>query len=166
MTTDIFSRGGQDFGGSFAADAAKVVFSQADVNDGGVGLLTQNLAINYTQQITRLYEIGTQKTFYVVGRAQGQVSMGRVLGPRPVQLGFYQKFGNACNAAENNIDFLADTGCTQTGGQVVNFTEGVYAFGIRNAVITSIGITIAAQDMIINEQLAMLFVALNSQAGG
>ena len=58
MAADVFSRQGQDFGGSFAADAAKVVFSATDLNDGGVGLLTQSLSFNYTQSITRMYEIG------------------------------------------------------------------------------------------------------------
>lgn len=165
MPADIFSRGGNDFGGSIAADSARLVFSASGLADGGVGLLTQNVSINYSQQINRIYELGTQKTYFVVGRAQGQVSLGRVLGPRAVQLGFYQKFGDACNAAENNIDFLADTGCTQTGGQVVNFTNGVYSFGVRNAVIMSIAISVATQDMVINEQLQMMFVSLVTTAG-
>ena len=151
MAADVFSRQGQDFGGSFAADAAKVVFSATDLNDGGVGLLTQSLSFNYTQSITRMYELGSQKTFYVAGRAQGQATLARVLGPRPVQLAFYQKYGNVCNAASNNIDFVADTGC-QTGG-ADSFTGGVYAFTLRGAVITSIQVSVQANDMIINGKL-------------
>ena len=159
MPADVFSRGRQDFGGSFSADAAKVVFSATDLNDGGVGLLTQNLSFNYTQSITRLYEIGSQKTFYVAGRAQGQATMARILGPRPVQLAFYQKYGNGCNAASNNIDCVADTGCAANGAD--SFTGGVYAFSMRGAVITSIQVTVQAQDMIINESLTMMYIALN-----
>jgi hypothetical protein len=158
MAADVFSRQGQDFGGSFAADAAKVVFSATDLNDGGVGLLTQSLSFNYTQSITRMYEIGSQKTFYVAGRAQGQATLARVLGPRPVQLAFYQKYGNVCNAASNNIDFVADTGC-QAGG-ADSFTGGVYAFTLRGAVITSIQVSVQANDMIINESLTLMYIAL------
>jgi hypothetical protein len=162
MAADVFSRQGQDFGGSFAADAAKVVFSATDLNDGGVGLLTQSLSFNYTQSITRMYEIGSQKTFYVAGRAQGQATLARVLGPRPVQLAFYQKYGNVCNAASNNIDFVADTGCDPSGG---GFTGGVYAFTLRGAVITSIQVSVQANDMIINESLTLMYIALILSGG-
>ena len=152
---DLFNRGGADFGGSFSADSAAVTFSAGDVNDGGVGLLTQNMQVQYQQQITRMYEIGTQKTFYVVGRAQGTVSMGRVLGPRTVQLSFYQKYGDACKADGNNINFGVGAGCEDGGGSSTDFN-----FTLKNCVITSIGFSVAAQDMIINESLQMMFVAL------
>lgn len=62
---DIYNRSGNQFAGSIAADAARVVFS--GVGDllgtgtaaGGVGLLTQSLQISYMQQVSRIYEIGT-----------------------------------------------------------------------------------------------------------
>lgn len=152
---DIFSRAGQDFMGSFASDAARVAFAGGGT-DGvvGVGLLTQSLSCNYTQAITRLYEIGTNFTYLVAGRTQGQISLGRVLGPRPVQAAFYAKYGNVCNAATNNLNFEATAGCNGVGA------TGTFTFGIKNAVINSIGFSVAAQDMVINEQLAMMFVSL------
>lgn len=160
---DIFSRSGSDFRGSFASDAAKVVFSgsQQDGLSAGVGLLTQNMAVNYTQQVTRLYEIGTNFTYLIAGRTQGQLSMGRILGPRPVQIGFYTKYGSVCNAATNNLNFEATTGCQ--GGENPSVTgEGAsIRFGVKNAVITNIALTVAAMDMIINEQLAMMFISLD-----
>lgn len=163
---DIFSRAGQDFKGSFAADAARVAFAGGSADLLGVGLLTQTISVNYTQALTRLYEIGTNYTYIVAGRTAGQLAMGRVLGPRPIQLGFYAKYGNVCNAATNNLNFEAETGCPtgenpgNTGG-----LSGTYTFGIRNAVITNIAITVSAQDMIINEQLQMMFVSLNLDNG-
>jgi hypothetical protein len=158
MPTDVFSRGGHDFKGSFAADSAKVVFAGGgDLQAGGVGLLTQNLSVNYTQQITRLYEIGSQNTYYVGGRTQGQATLGRVFGPRALQLGFYQKFGDVCKAADNTINFSLEAGCA-SGAQADYAKAG---FTIHNAVITSMGFTVQAQDMIINEQVQLMFVALS-----
>ena len=158
MPTDVFSRGGHDFKGSFSADSAKVVFAGGgDLQAGGVGLLTQNLSVNYTQQITRLYEIGSQNTYYVGGRTQGQATLGRVFGPRALQLGFYQKFGDVCKAADNTIDFSLEAGCAS--GSQADFEKA--GFTIHNAVITSMGFTVQAQDMIINEQVQLMFVALS-----
>lgn len=166
MATDIYGRGGQDFGGAIAADAARVVFSAPELDGSGVGMLVQQLQLSYQQQITRVFEVGSDKTFYIAGRTQGQVTMARIMGPRPVQLGFYTKFGNACLAAENNIDFLAETGCTsRSGGRTVQ-SGSAYAFTIKHAVIINLGIQIAAQDMVINEQVQMMFTALNAGQTG
>jgi hypothetical protein len=159
--TDVYGRSGQDFGGAVSADAAKIVFAAPDLGGGGVGMLVQQLGLNYQQQVTRVFEVGSDKTFYIVGRTQGQVSMSRILGPRPVQLGFYTKFGNACNASTNNINFVADTGCNNSSGST-SFTNGTYAFTIKFAIIIQLGITVQAQDMVINEQVGMMFAALNA----
>jgi len=174
MAADIYSRAGNDFGGAFAADAAKVVFGSdflgagtataSGTRAGGVGLLTQNLQIQYSQAVTRLYEIGSNATFLVAGRTQGQASMGRVLGPRAVNIAFYTKYGNVCNAGQNNINFEADAGCPENAGLYYGgggaTASGSYTFIIRYVVITNIGIAVAAQDMIINEQLQLMFISL------
>lgn len=165
--TDVFSRAGQDFGGAIAADAAQATFSSAGGGLGGsVGMLVQQLGINYQQQVTRIFEIGTESTYYVVGRTQGQVDLARVLGPRAVQLAFYTKFGNACNAATNNINFMADTGCPGAAGSGGSgFSNGTYSFTVMYAVIIQLGITINSQDMIINEKVGMMFAALDPGQG-
>lgn len=166
MATDVFGRGGQAFGGAIAADAARVVFSTgtdgAGVNEAQPGMLVQQLKLNYQQQITRVYEIGSDKTFYVVGRTQGQVEMARIMGPRTIQLGFYTKFGNACLAATNNINFIAETGCTAQDGSRVTRSGSAYSFTVKHAVIINLGVQIGAQDMVINEQVQMMFTALNA----
>lgn len=155
---DIYARSGQDFKGSFAADAARVVFagSSGDGLVAGVGLLTQTLNVNYAQAIQRLYEIGTNFTYFIAGRTQGSVGLGRVLGPRPVQLAFYRKYGNVCNAATNNLNFEAATGCDAAGNTQVRF-------GIRNSVISNMSLAVNANDMMINEQLQMMFISLDLQ---
>lgn len=167
---DIFNRASNQFGGSFASDAAKVVFSTgggaaaSPGGSGGVGLLTQSAQINYSQQITRLYEIGSNYTFLVAGRTQGTVSMARVLGPRQVQTQFYTNYGNVCNAANNNLTINMQTGCPTGAGAGQDGGLGSIAFLIKNCVIVSLGLSIAAQDMIVNEQFQMMFISLELQS--
>ncbi len=177
---DLFGRFADSYGGAFAADAARITFAldpgllgsgvtpglvdplnpTGGIN-GGVGMLTQNLTFNYSQQITRIYEIGTNYSFYVAGRTQGNLSLGRVIGPRPVAVGFYSKYGDVCKAATNQLDIEMATGCRQIGG-----FDQVYAFSLKFCVIMSIGVSIAAQDMMINEQLALMFGSLNMRGVG
>lgn len=155
---DLFGRFADAFGGSFAADAARITFA-ADPGilgtTGGVGMLTQQLSFNYQQQISRIYEIGTNLSFYIAGRTQGNLSVGRVLGPRPVAVAFYKKYGNVCDAATNHLDIEMSAGCKQVGS-----ANQQYSFGLKFCVIMSIGVSVAAQDMMINEQLQLMFASL------
>ena len=118
----------------------------------------QDLSFNYQQAVTRIYELGTAKTFYVAGRAQGQATCGRILGPRGIQRVFYEKYGNVCSP-DNILDFTADTACHSSAG--IPSALRKYKFHMTGVVITSIGITVRANDMIINEQLQMFFASLS-----
>lgn len=166
---DLFGRAADSFGGAFSADSAKITFAEDTgafgavaggaalaALGGGVGMLTQQLSFSYQQQVTRIYEIGTNFSFYVAGRTQGSLSMGRVIGPRPVAVAFYRKFGSVCQAATNTLNIQLATGCQDPG----QFAQ-VYAFSLKFCVITSIGVSINAQDMMINEQLQLMFASLN-----
>ncbi len=153
MPNDIFGRQALDVGGAFAADAAVVTF--AGIDGGGVGLLTQSLNFQYQQQITRLYEVGSRQTFYVGGRSQGSASVARILGPRAVSAAFYSVYGNICNAASNTLAFQLAVGCNDPA----DLGQGM-AFSLLGVVITSIGISVQAENMIINEQLQLMFVTL------
>jgi hypothetical protein len=146
MATDVFSRD-VSYGGAFSADGAAVTFTNF-----GAGLLVQNISYVYQQAITRLYEVGSSDIYLVAGRTQGQVTLARVLGPSVLMPAFYTQYGNVCNAAGNSLTFTAQMGCgSQGGGQV-------QTVGINHAVISQLGGSVSAQDMVINETLAMMFL--------
>lgn len=175
---DMFGRAADAYGGAFSADAARITFASdpglpppgllgttagglnppfdvLETINGGVGMLTQQLSFNYQQQISRIYEIGTNLSFYVAGRTQGNMSIGRVIGPRPVAVAFYRKYGSVCDAATNHLDIEMATGCRTTGGY-----NQPYSFAMKFCVIMSIGVSVQAQDMMINEQLQVMFASL------
>ena len=147
---DVFGRIPQQFGGAFAADAAVASFS--GLAGGGVGLLCQEIQFTYQQRVTRLYEIGSHFTFYVVGRTAGEAHVQRVLGPRPVSLAFYSTYGNPCTTG--TLLFQIGVGC------VLGDIEGSLSFVLTGVLLTSISISVRAEDMIVAESLHMMFVAL------
>ena len=153
FSTDVFGRQPLQFGGAFAADSAICTFG--GIAGGGVGLLTQQLNFQYQQQITRIYEVGTTNTYYVAGRSQGSSSVNRVLGPRPVSAAFYAAYGNICNAANNTLIFQVVAGCNAPGDVGNGFT-----FAMVGSVIVSLGMSVQAENMIVNESLNLMFIAL------
>ncbi len=160
---DIFGRASDVFGGAFSADDALITFP-ADFGSGVVGddgaalgLIAQNLQYNYQQQVVRIYELTSNSQYYIAGRTQGTAGMARILGPKPIQIAFYTKYGDVCNAGNNIVEINLLTGCT-SGDKPV--TQG-FALTLKYLVITSLGGMINAQDMIVNEQVAMMFAALD-----
>lgn len=164
---DMFSRTGNELKGSFAADAAKITFgvvTQDALDD--IGLLCQQIQVRYSQNITRIWEIGTQNTYLIAGRCQGQAGLSRVLGPRPISVQFYNTYGNVCLAGGNIINFQADTGCptgnfTPVGEATPGgLTEDTFLFVMHNTVITDFSVVVGANDMVANEQVQLMFVSL------
>lgn len=150
---DIYSRTTDAYGGSFSADQGTLSFP-ALINAQGsdAGLLIQNMSVNYTQSVTRLFEVGSPNIYYVGGRTSGSASIARVIGPRKIAREFYLTYGDICRARTNTIHLALSTGCDvdQTGTSRASYTA-------HFVVITSIGISVTAADMLINEQLAMIF---------
>lgn len=151
MPQDVFGRTVAAYGGSFAADTARLVFNAAPSS----GLLVQNLNFQYSQNITRLYDLGDNKVYYVGGRTQGQMSIARVIGPRVLLAQFYSQYGDVCNARGNMAMFQMARGC-----------EGAtFSYTMMYCVITTIGVAAAAADMVVNEQSTIMFSSLTYTEG-
>lgn len=155
--SDIFGRAAQEFGGAIAADSVKLNFSGAGATLTETGMLAQQLQIQYQQQVTRIYEIGTNFTYFVVGRTSGQVSMNRIIGPKAVNVAFYKQYGDACKADQNNLAFKASSGCFTNGNGTLS-PESI--FTTKHVLINQIGMNVNSSDMLVNEQVAMMFNSL------
>lgn len=138
--------GGQTYNGGFRADQLELTFAGTDV----AGFLVQNVQFQYTQQVTMLYEIGSENVYYVGGRAQGSATLARVLGPAPLSAQFIQNFNDICQPQD--ISFNASSGCRGGGA---NYT-------LEDAVLTTIALSVTSQEVVISEQLQFIFIDLES----
>lgn len=136
--------GGQTYNGGFRADQLTLTFGGVDVS----GFLVQNVQFSYTQQITMLYEIGSENVYYVGGRAQGTATLARVIGPAPLAAQFINQFNDLCEPQDINFD--ASNGCQGGGLQ----------YTLEDAVLTTVSVSVTAQDVVINEQLQFIFIDL------
>lgn len=166
MGQDIFSRVTDKLGGTFSADSAFITFPNVVGFQGAFtadfGLLLQSLNVTYRQTVSRFYEVGRAATYLVGGRTEGQLAIQRIQGPRTISAAFYRKFGDVCQALTNALDFEIQTGCaTATAGQ----QQGAVAFSCGFCVITQITLAVAAQDMMINESLQMMFNSFEYNTG-
>ena len=153
MANDIFNRNVSTLAGVFTSDAAVLEFTGGGAGDR-FSQLVQQVQFSYAQTITRLYEVGGPNIYYVGGRTQGQMNVNRIIGPKGTVCGFYNKFGDVCSANENVI------GLDLSAENCLNGEAGGGKYTMKNVVITQVGIAVAAQDMIINENTTMMFSSL------
>jgi len=158
---DIFNRDQSRLNGVFTADRVKLTMPNK------LGTLVQQFQASYAQTITRLYEVGSNdegsegklasNTYYVGGRTQGNLSLGRVVGPGNTIKTMYTTYGDVCDPQPIYVE-LTETNCLASNSTSVQLT---YAF--KNAVIQQVGLSVAAQDMIINENISMMFSSMSAQ---
>lgn len=177
----VYSRQKTTYGGSFASDLASLTIAGNGTPNGIPLGIVQNVQVSFAQQIARIYDVsngglsnsaagGNVPVFYVGGRTQGQATIARVLGPQSGALcAFYKGMGNVCSPQD--LNFVLRGGCespvggqgtTPTAVEFINnsvgtglFEEAKYA--ITGAVMTNIGFTVGSQDMIVNENVTLMF---------
>lgn len=154
MALDLYGREEPVYGGAFSADSALLNFAGIT----GVGLITQQLNFSYQQNVTRIYEVGTNFQYYIVGRAQGTVSMNRVLGPRPLAFAFYTQYGNPCNAASNTIQLSFSQGCENA--EDAQAQDTLSTMSLLGVLLQNVGFSVQAEQMMINEQAQAMYVSL------
>lgn len=150
---DVFTRTEVDFGGAMHAQNGVIV----PVN-GLSGVLMQNIQLSYQQQVTRLYELGNRgartKVYYVGGRANGSMGAAHVVGPGVAMKAFYDNFGDVCKAINNTcVVDLAPNICDGQGQAGAKYT-------CKYCVLVSIGVSVAAQDFVVNENSQLMFSGL------
>lgn len=159
MSLDIFGHQAAVAGSSFSADDAFMTFptpAGVVVSDRFVPAILQNAAFNYAQQITRLFDLASNRVFYVRGRAQGQGKLGQVLGPTALSQAFMHRYGNVCNAATNAIRFEMAGGCRNpTAAGALPWSEA-HAFTAMFVVIDQMGIQMTAEQMVIQTDVNII----------
>jgi len=152
MPADLFGRTDTKLGGAMSSDATRVTFAGLTTT----GLLLQNLQVQYSQQITRLYALDTPYTYFVAGRTDGSMRASQVVGPAGIQTAFYQRYADVCNST-GSMQMSAAAGCHSSEGGKMTLT-------ITNPVIRAFAFRVASSDMMINTDLDMTFVSMDIQS--
>lgn len=141
----------QNWNGSFRADLLKIRFGQIQS-----GLMAQSINFSYSQQVSMLFEVGSNNVYYVAGHAQGNAALSRVLGPGPSITTFMAAFGNVCSP--KNIDFEAQGSCKGSAG---NSQSQKASYTLEHAVLTTVGTSVDAQSIVVAENYGLMFANLD-----
>jgi hypothetical protein len=159
---NVFNPGGaaQPFNGAFRAEDLTATFG----GQSGVGALVQQAQFTVNRTVNMLYEVGSNNVYYVGNRRQGTAQLNRVVSSSDIFKQLLEKFGNMCTP--DTLTLTAGGGCGGGGGIVGaivnavvgggNGAAGTVHYDLKNATLTSIGGSVSAQEIIINEQLGFI----------
>ncbi len=148
---DVFKRAQLRWGGAFAAETGLLT-----PNRGLNGVLMQQLQLQYTQSVSKIYEIGPagspSAVYFVAGRPSGNLSVGHILGPGVAMKEYYDNFSDVCAAQDNDIEIKLTKPACGSGG-----SPSMIAYKCKFCVLTMVGIATQSQDLLINEQSQLTF---------
>ena len=141
---DIFGRN-LTYGGGFQPEGTTVNFS-------GItgGAIVRNISIGYDQAMSRIWDLGTGKCYFIAGHTNGTWGIGRVAGPGATlqALAAY----TVCNPG--TLSFNGGNGlCPATGNA---------AYTLHNVVTVQVSVAVTSDDMIINEGVGGTYLYLSS----
>jgi hypothetical protein len=147
-------------GGAMSAEATRITFSGVtglNTLDKQAGLIMQQLNIQYSQNITRLYALEDAKVYFIAGRTEGSFTIQHVIGPQGLLKSFIEAYGNVCGVLDKVFNISMATGCgtEPTGGNLKQNT-----IRLQCPLITSINLQMQAQNMIIGSGIQGMFVAM------
>lgn len=146
-------RATQKHNGSFQASDMVMEINGAKV----AGHVVQQIQMQYQQQITTLYEIGSNNVYYVGGRAQGTMSVARIAGPQAAPGIILTAYNDICAPGDMTLSAGSDS-CEAGGAFGGGQTNSTYILG--GVLVTSLGLSTQAQDVVVNEQMAFQFLDL------
>ena len=152
---DIFGRGNTGFGGAFTSAKAAMNISGDDVGEISK-LLVSNLQANYTQPLSRIYELASDRAYFVVGRPEGNGNIGAVFGPKAHASVAYADLADPCKKTNLELKFKSGASCGPAGKAL----STKWGRKLTCVILQSLGFQVNAQDMLINENIGFQYAAL------
>lgn len=127
--------------------------------------LVQNWNTQYSQNVEELFEIGSNRLYWNKGRPVGQGSIGRIVGGAAADTGssglFPKEAFDICDGGATFV--IKATGGHCTSGSSTKLDKGV-TITMSGVVVTSLGFTMAVQDVRIVESYGWRFAHLEISA--
>lgn len=160
---NIFENVDQTVGGAFTAENCSL-----DLGAGVAGAIVQRVQFNIERPINFVYEIpakpkAEQKVYYVGGRRRGQATFERIVGGSATFSAFIKTYGPLCDKPGNDITLTA-TGQCAIGGAASTPSQTT-SYKLKTPKITALGASVSAQDIVIVENVQMVFLDLQYNPG-
>jgi hypothetical protein len=150
---EIAGRVEPQYTGSLHRDVALVSWSS--VSPTGSALLAQDLHLEWTQRILRIYDLEAQSRvmYQLTGAAAGSWQAGRISAPAALSVQFYRRFTPPCPQAPALT-------CRPPGSPTPQRTVA-REWVMTGVEINGVGLQVTTRDITVQEQVAGSFVKVS-----
>jgi len=148
----IFGQNTADYQGTFRTVAGEGVTFNGQQD--GVSLI-QNLQVSHQQPIQNLFEVGSNKRYYVLGKPSGTFSIAQILGFGKQVLSQVTTLADPCTGNRTMVVTFPNSFCRKGGGGGESLS-----LTLKGVLLQSVGFTVASQDNLINSQVQGMMTEL------
>jgi hypothetical protein len=143
--------------GIFKGTGVKLILGTGDGSSNAlVGALVQTIALTYTRDVTRVWELGSDNTYYIVGHTAGQMQMDRIVAKAGEDI--LDMLSDVCTSASTSLTLSnTEVDCSPAGG-------ASFSLQIGGPVVTQRGFSMAANQFVVNSNAALMFSSLTNAA--
>jgi hypothetical protein len=148
-----------EIGGAWQLDGAVLTI------EGGEDLVITAANIAYDRAATKYSPLNSNKKFMITGEANGQVTLGMVIGPSPTIVDFLERYADTCRIRENNL-MISPVGTRFCDSS--NLNRSNLKFKCTGVLLSSlqIGVTQLGQNLtVVNAGLRMSIIGLEILGG-
>jgi hypothetical protein len=139
-----------EYQGAFRTTAGTALkFAGKDVT------LVQNLQVAHQQPVQPIFEVGSNKRYFVVGKASGTFTIGQILGFGSDALNSVKDMADPC-VGDRVLTMMIPNSHCKVGGK----TSGNLGLTLRGILLNQVGFTVAAQDNLVNSNVSGSMVDL------
>jgi hypothetical protein len=153
MAADVFGST-KKLSGAIRGASIKLTIANQDVVQAAA--LVQSVQMQYSRQVSRLFELGSENMYYNIGNSEGQGAIQTIVGPSTTVSAALKSLGDPCQAVNNVVQFSGSSNvCGAGSGGAGSLT--VTALG---ALLQSTSVQINAQDFLMQSGGQFMFARL------
>ena len=151
----VFSTKGQEINGVIRAEDVTMKIGTLS----SIGAVLQQAEWQLDRTVNMLYEIGSSNVYYVGDRRKGQGKFTRVVTGVKDFKQLVKDLGDLCKAKSNALSLTAGSSNCGAGAQALTYN-------LVGVVLTSLGVSVTAQDIIVTESMGIMFADMSYDEGG
>lgn len=159
MAEDVFRSKGA-VGGVYKGTLVALTLGGADL--AAKGSLVQSISINYSRNVNRIWELGSQDTYYILGHTEGTAQLSRIVGRADTDI--LDRLADACESV-NQVISMSSAGPAVGGEQPCPNSEIDFDITISGPVLMNRSFSISADNFLITEGANMMFASLAKGSG-
>lgn len=149
MAEDIYGAGGA-VGGVFKGTLVSLVIGG---DEAAKGSLVQSIAIDYALQVNRIWELGSEDTYFVIGHTNGTAQLNKIVGK--VGNDILEQISDACTSVNKTISVSSTA-----HSQACDNTALDFDLAIQGPILNRRSFSINADNFMITESASIMFASL------